>query len=98
MICRPQQPHRRQGSIAPLTGVLMIAILAMVAFAVDVSYLVLTASELQNVADSAALAGANKLGDNFVLYSLPTQSSTNKSTLRTTAISTAISSAKTYST
>lgn len=98
MLIHSQANQKRQGGIAPLTAIMMVVILAMVAFAVDISYLVLTASELQNVADSAALAGANKLGDNFVLYSLPTQSSTNKTSLRTAAIAAAVSSAKTYST
>lgn len=87
---------RRPGGIAPLTCVLMVFIIGMVAFSVDMSWLVLTRSELQNVADSAALAGANRLGDNYVAYSLPGQTTVNKTALITGAVSIAKSTAKTY--
>jgi len=91
---KPGTPRR--GSITPLTAIFLVLILAMVAFAVDISWMVLSESELQNAADSAALAGANKLGDNYVLFNLPTQSSVNKSTLANAAVSAAKSTAKTY--
>jgi Flp pilus assembly protein TadG len=57
----------RQGGITPMACLLLPLIIGMVAFAVDMSWLVLTRSELQNAADSAALAGANRLGDNYIL-------------------------------
>ena len=72
---------QRRGSIAPLTCFLLVFIVGMVAFAVDISWTVLAQSELQNAADSAALAGANKLGTNFVLYNLPTQLPSQKTAL-----------------
>lgn len=98
MVTDYRSTGRRCGAIAPLTCVLLVLILGMVAFAVDVSYMVLTAAELQNVADSAAMAGANKLGDSFVLYSMPTQTTANKTTLRSGAVTTATSTAQTYAT
>jgi Flp pilus assembly protein TadG len=86
----------RPGAIAPLTCLLLVFLLGMVAFAVDLSWKALSESELQNAADSAALAGAGKLGDNFVLYSLPNQSSSTKATLISGAVSTAKTTAKTF--
>jgi len=53
----------RRGAVAPLAALLMIAMLAMVAFAVDIGYIVLARSEAQNAADSAAMAGLGKLSD-----------------------------------
>ncbi len=50
--------HRRRGSVAPLTLVLMIVLLACVAFAVDVGYLTKTRNEMQRTADAAAIAAA----------------------------------------
>ncbi len=90
------QGPKRFGGIAPLTCVLLVAILGMVAFAVDISWMVMTQSELQNAADAASHAGASKLADNFVLYSLPTQSATNKASLRAAAVTAAKSAAQTY--
>lgn len=49
---------RRRGSVAPLTLVLMIVLLACVAFAVDVGYLTKTRNEMQRTADAAAIAAA----------------------------------------
>ncbi len=56
-------------------------LLALTAFAVDMGYIVLIQSDLQNAADSAALAGANKLPNGFVQYNLPGQSSSNQSSV-----------------
>ncbi len=55
-----KQSHhvRRRGSVAPLTLVLMIVLLACVAFAVDVGYLTKTRNEMQRTADAAAIAAA----------------------------------------
>ena len=86
----------RHGGIAPLTCVLLVAMLAMVAFAVDISWIALSQAELQNSADAAALAGANKLADNYVLYTMPTQTTTNKATLRSGAVTAAKTAARDY--
>jgi Flp pilus assembly protein TadG len=48
----------RRGVIAVFTAFLMIMMLAMVAFAVDVGYMMTQQAQLQVAADSAALAGA----------------------------------------
>ena len=56
----------------------------------------LTKSELQNAADAAALAGADKLADNYVLYNLAGQTTDDKKQLVTGAINTVKATAKTY--
>jgi Flp pilus assembly protein TadG len=50
--------RNRRGTIAPLTLVLMIVLLACVAFAIDVGYLAKTRNEMQRTADAAAIAAA----------------------------------------
>jgi Flp pilus assembly protein TadG len=52
---------KRQGAIAPLAAVLAVFLIGMVAFAVDIGWIVLSKTNLQNTADSAALAGADPL-------------------------------------
>ncbi|MDH3719023.1 MAG: pilus assembly protein TadG-related protein [Planctomycetota bacterium] len=54
---------QRRGAIVVLAGILCVVFLGMVAFAVDVGYLALVKTELQNAADSAAIAGASGLID-----------------------------------
>lgn len=55
--------QKRSGAVAPLTAIVMIVLLAMVAFAVDIGYLNVVRGQAQNCADSAALAGAGKLAE-----------------------------------
>jgi Flp pilus assembly protein TadG len=52
--------HRssRQGAVLVLACISLIAVVAFLAFSIDFGYTVLTESELQNAADSAALSGA----------------------------------------
>ena len=52
---RQPRTKKRRGVIAVLTAIMLVVMLAMVAFAVDVGYLVLARSELQRSADAAAL-------------------------------------------
>jgi Flp pilus assembly protein TadG len=85
---------RRQGTIAPLSAFLILFMLTMVAFAVDLSWIVLSQSELHNTADAAALAGANALLEDYVLYHLPNQTAARKSTIRTDAMAAARTAAK----
>jgi Flp pilus assembly protein TadG len=59
----------RRGGVLVLTAFLMIALMSMIAFAVDLGYLEVTKVELQRAADSAAIAGAWELA--------PTAASTN---------------------
>lgn len=53
----------RRGNIVVLTAVLLVVILACVAFAVDVGYLCLVRTQSQNSADAAAMAAAWELLD-----------------------------------
>lgn len=54
---------RRRGAIVVLALILLVVVLAFVAFAVDIGLIVTTKAELQNCADSAAIAGARGLLD-----------------------------------
>lgn len=53
--------HERRGTVAVLTAVLMIALFAMIAFAIDLGYMEVAKTELQRTADSAAIAAAWEL-------------------------------------
>src|SRR6266436_6238505 len=64
---------RRRGAIVPLFAILLIPILAMLAFSIDAGYMVLVRTDLQSTADSAALAGAEKLQELYVQYNMPGQ-------------------------
>ena len=54
---------RRRGAVVPLMALMLVFILGVVAFAVDIGYMVVVRQELQNAADSSALAGASQLAD-----------------------------------
>src|SRR5580704_7818128 len=85
---------KRRGGIALLAAILSVVILGMVAFAVDTSWIVLTRSELQNVADSAALAGAGQLMTGYVQYNLGGQNANEQEGLIYAAIASAKAAAK----
>ena len=51
--------HRR-GAMVVLMAILMVVLVAMVAFSVDLGYICRVQAELQNAADAAALAGAQQ--------------------------------------
>ena len=57
--CRP----RRRGAIVVLAAILMVVLLAMVAFAIDLGYLAVVRTQAQNCADAAALAAAWEMAD-----------------------------------
>jgi Flp pilus assembly protein TadG len=80
---------RRLGVIAPLTGILMIFLVGMVAFAVDMGWIVLSQTNLQNAADAAALAGVQPLMNGYVQYSIA-----QTSAAQTAALASAQASAK----
>ncbi len=69
---------------------MVVPFVGMVAFALDIAWIVQSRSDLQSAADAAALAGAEQLMNGFVQYNLPGQ------TLKSTILSTAETSAKTY--
>ena len=86
----PANRPRRRGAVAALVALLLVPLMGMVAFALDIAWIVQSRSDLQSAADAAALAGAEQLMNGFVQYSLPGQ--TNQSTI----LNTAESSAKTF--
>ncbi len=96
MTVRRTRTHRRSGGLIPLAAALSVVILGMVAFAVDTSWIVLTRSELQNAADSAALAGAGQLMNGYVQYNLPNQTLLQQTVILNSAISSAKAAAKQY--
>jgi Flp pilus assembly protein TadG len=83
---------KRRGAVAVLTAILLVVLLGIVAFAVDIGWMVLAESELQNASDAAALAGAGQLMDPSVQFSLPLNTATNQASI----LSAAQTSAKTY--
>ncbi len=58
----PQTQHRR-GAILVFAAMMLVLVFAFVAFTVDVGYMALAQGELQNAADSAALAGVLELSN-----------------------------------
>ena len=74
---------------------MMVFMVGMVAFAVDIGWIVLSKTNLQNAADSAALAGAQPLMNGFVQYQLTT-SSVTKATVLSTSLATARANAIQY--
>lgn len=64
---------KRTGAVIPLTAILLVPILAMVAFSVDTGWVTHTENQLQSAADAAALAGAGQLASGFTQYYLPGQ-------------------------
>lgn len=56
-----RRPRERRGAILVLTAVLIALLVAMVAFAVDIGYIVLVRTQLQAAADAAALACAGTI-------------------------------------
>src|SRR5262249_31940708 len=86
----------RRGALAPLTAVLLIPVLGMIAFSVDLGWVTHTQNELQSAADASALAGAGQLRSGWVQYYLPGQTSANKTTILNNSSTKARTYAKTY--
>src|SRR5437016_2843683 len=78
----------RWGVVAPLLALLMVPLLAMVAFSVDTGYMVEVRAELQRTADAAALAGLQQLYASYRSWQ------TSSGAAQTQIASTAISNAK----
>jgi Flp pilus assembly protein TadG len=87
---RNRHPAARRGAVVPLIALMLVPFTGLVAFAIDIAWIVQSRSDLQNAADAAALAGAEQLMNGYVQYSLPGQ------TLKTSILTTAETSAKTY--
>jgi Flp pilus assembly protein TadG len=56
----PCQNKSRRGAVAVLVAILLIPLLAMLAFSIDVAYMCRVKAQLQNAADACAIAGALK--------------------------------------
>jgi Flp pilus assembly protein TadG len=94
-------PVARPGVIAPLTAILLTTLIAVVAFAVDLGWIVLVQSDLQSAADASALAGAGALMNGFTQYTLAgigSNSSSAQSTIITSSQTAAKTAAKNYAT
>ena len=69
-ICRQPVMQDTRGAVAVTVAIMLVVLLAFGALALDISNAMIARNELQNVADSSALAGARQLG---VIYAaLPT--------------------------
>jgi Flp pilus assembly protein TadG len=68
---------RRRGAIVVLGVILLTLLVGMLAFSIDIGYTVAVRAELQNAADAAALAAAQRLQDPFVQYYAPGQIAQN---------------------
>lgn len=68
---------RRRGATMPLFALLAVPLLGMLAFSIDIGWILLTKTDLQTAADAAALAGAEKLQKLYVEYTLPNQAAQN---------------------
>jgi Flp pilus assembly protein TadG len=64
---------RRRGAIAPLTAIFLAVLVGLMAFAIDLGYAASVQAQLQNAADAAALAGAERLQNLYVQYYAPGQ-------------------------
>ena len=53
--------RKEEGQILIFTGLILAALMGFSAIALDVGMIAIEKSKLQNVADAAALAGANRL-------------------------------------
>jgi Flp pilus assembly protein TadG len=71
----PLNTSPRRGALIPLFALLLIPLLAMLAFSIDAGWMVLVRTDLQNTVDAAALAGAEKLQNLYVQYNMPGQPS-----------------------
>jgi Flp pilus assembly protein TadG len=64
---------RRDAVVTPFAAFVMVILVGMLAFSIDIGYVVAVQAELQNAADAAALAGAQRLEGPFVQFYSPGQ-------------------------
>jgi Flp pilus assembly protein TadG len=74
----------RRGAVTPLVALLLIPLMAMMAFSIDIGYGVEVRAELVNAADAAALAGVQQLYTPYKQWQ--TASSSNQTTIKNNAI------------
>ena len=61
--CSFRRHRDRRGAIVVLTAVLMIMMMGMLAFSIDVGYMLTAQTDLQRAVDAGALAGAGTIAD-----------------------------------
>jgi Flp pilus assembly protein TadG len=76
----PAKLSTRLGAVAPLVALLLVPLLAFVAFAVDIGWITTSTAQLQAVADAAALAGTDQLMQGYVIYNTTASTTTLKTT------------------
>ncbi len=64
---QPRTTSKRRGAMLVLICAMMVVLLGMVAFAVDIGFVVTNKTQLQSAADAAALAGASTLVENATI-------------------------------
>jgi Flp pilus assembly protein TadG len=69
----PSKQTTRPGAIVPLLAIFLVFLVGMVAFSVDIGYMVVVRHQLQNAADAAAFAGTSQLLDDSLLKGTPNQ-------------------------
>ena len=87
--------RKRRGAIIPMAALLSVVIFGMVAFAVDIGWIAVSQSELQNSADASAFAGVRPLMNGYVQYNLATTSGA-KSTILANSLASARANAIQY--
>jgi Flp pilus assembly protein TadG len=85
--------NERRGAVLPLTAVLIIFLFGLIAFAVDLGWIMAVHTQMQSAADSAALAGAAQLLDNTYLKGT---GATNTGTATNSAMGNANTAAKNF--
>jgi Flp pilus assembly protein TadG len=89
---RQKTPNQaRRGAIVPLAALLGTVLIGMMAFSIDCGWVVMVQGELQNAADAAALAGAERLQGLYVQYYAPGANQQQVYDFATTDASTATS-------
>jgi Flp pilus assembly protein TadG len=66
--------QRRPGAVLPLTVIMLVVLLSFVALALDLGYAMVVRNQLQNAADSTALAGTSQVLEPLQLGGTPNQS------------------------
>lgn len=59
-----KRSERRSGSILPLVAICIVAVLGMIALAIDIGMVAVARNQCQNAADSSAMAGARTINGN----------------------------------
>lgn len=71
----------RRGTMAIFAAIMLVVLLACVAFAVDLGYIIAARAQMQNAADAAALAGASQLLDPSLLQGSSSQTDAINATM-----------------